>query len=192
MDEVERWPHPATVLPGSPYWILVGGDTNMSSGGRERTAYCLKAVRLPVAALTVMSLAACAQSSIVGSKDAALVTRQQASPGPYRTAASVTNDRRAAGSPNQLHGLASFYTEGSETASGEKLDGHKLTAAHRTLPFGTRVRVTNVTNGRSVTVRINDRGPFVPGRVVDVSYLAAETLGMTATGVAKVKLEVVP
>ena len=81
--------------------------------------------------------------------------------------------------------------EGSETASGEKLDGHKLTAAHRTLPFGTRVRVTNLTNGRSVTVRINDRGPFVPGRVVDVSYIAAETLGITDKGIAKVKLDVV-
>ena len=81
--------------------------------------------------------------------------------------------------------------EGSETASGEKLDGHKLTAARRTLPFGTRVRVTNLTNGRSVTVRINDRGPFVPGRVVDVSYIAAETLGIIDKGIAKVKLDVV-
>jgi rare lipoprotein A len=66
-----------------------------------------------------------------------------------------------------------------------------LTAAHRTLPFGTRVRVTHLASGRSVTVRINDRGPFVPGRVVDVSVLAAETLGMTEQGVAKVKLDVI-
>ena len=80
---------------------------------------------------------------------------------------------------------------GSKTASGEKFDGHELTAAHRTLPFGTQVRVTNVSNGRSVTVRINDRGPFVRGRVVDVSYLAAKTLGMTGRGIAKVKLDVV-
>ncbi|MGB7099479.1 MAG: septal ring lytic transglycosylase RlpA family protein [Xanthobacteraceae bacterium] len=164
----------------------------MSFSSGERTAHCLKAVRLPIAALGAMTLAACAQSSLIGSKDAPLATRQQLSPGPDRTAASVTNGRKAAGSPDRLYGLASFYTEGSETASGERLDGHKLTAAHRTLPFGTRVRVTNVTNGRSVTVRINDRGPFVPGRVVDVSYFAAETLGMTGTGVAKVKLEVVP
>ena len=104
----------------------------------------------------------------------------------------MTNKKNTIRSPDELNGLASFYTEGSGTASGEKLDGHKLTAAHRTLPFGTRVRVTNVANGRSVTVRINDRGPFVPGRIVDVSYFAAETLGMTGTGVAKVKLEVVP
>ena len=89
------------------------------------------------------------------------------------------------------YGLASFYTEGSETASGEKFNLHELTAAHRSLPFGTRVRVTNVTNGRSVTVRINDRGPFVPGRVVDVSYSVAERLGIMERGITKVKLDVV-
>lgn len=88
-------------------------------------------------------------------------------------------------------GLASFYTEGTRTASGEKFDTNELTAAHPTLPFGTRLRVTNVANGQSVTVRINDRGPYVPGRVVDVSYSAARTLGMVGGGVAKVKLDVV-
>jgi len=66
-----------------------------------------------------------------------------------------------------------------------------LTAAHRTLPFGTRLRVTDVNTGRSVTVRVNDRGPFVRGRVVDVSASAAETLGITGKGVAKVKVDVV-
>jgi rare lipoprotein A len=67
----------------------------------------------------------------------------------------------------------------------------ELTAAHRTLPFGTRVRVTNVATGRSVTVLVNDRGPFVTGRIVDVSYSAAEMLGIIGRGVAKVKLDVV-
>jgi rare lipoprotein A len=89
------------------------------------------------------------------------------------------------------HGIASFYTEGTKTASGEKFDTNELTAAHPTLPFGTQLRVTNVTTGRSVTVRVNDRGPFVRGRVVDVSYAAAETLGMVGGGIAKVKLDVV-
>src|SRR5216684_1151930 len=89
------------------------------------------------------------------------------------------------------HGLASFYTEGTQTANGEKFDTHELTAAHRTLPFGTRLRVTSVATGRSVTVRVNDRGPFIPGRVVDVSYSAAQTLGMVGGGIAKVKLDVV-
>ena len=88
-------------------------------------------------------------------------------------------------------GIASFYTEGTETASGEKFNTHELTAAHPTLPFGTHLRVTNVATGRSVTVRVNDRGPYVPGRVVDVSYSAAEALGMVGQGVAKVKLDVV-
>jgi rare lipoprotein A len=89
------------------------------------------------------------------------------------------------------YGVASFYAEDSATASGEKFDPRQLTAAHRTLPFGTRLRVTNVETGRSVTVRINDRGPFVPGRAVDLSYAAAETIGMVERGVTKVKLEVV-
>ena len=88
-------------------------------------------------------------------------------------------------------GLASFYTEGTKTANGERFDTHELTAAHRTLPFGTQLRVTNVATGRSVTVRINDRGPFIPGRIVDVSHAAAETLGMVSGGIAKVNLDVV-
>ena len=88
-------------------------------------------------------------------------------------------------------GVASFYTEDQQTASGEKFDTHDLTAAHPTLPFGTRLRVTNVATGRSVTVRVNDRGPYIPGRVVDVSHAAANALGMVESGVAKVKLDVV-
>lgn len=89
------------------------------------------------------------------------------------------------------YGLASFYGHKSQTASGEKFNASELTAAHRTLPFGTRVRVTNVATGRSVTVLVNDRGPFVTGRIVDVSYSAAEMLGIIGRGVAKVKLDVV-
>jgi rare lipoprotein A len=89
------------------------------------------------------------------------------------------------------HGLASFYSEGRETASGERFDPHELTAAHRTLPFGTRLQVTNVATGKSVMVRVNDRGPFVKGRVVDVSYSAAQALGMVHAGVADVKVDVV-
>ena len=91
-------------------------------------------------------------------------------------------------------GVASWYGpgfHGRKTASGERFDQNDLTAAHPTLPFGTRLRVTNVSSGQSVTVRVNDRGPFVRGRVVDVSYAAAEELGMVGGGVAKVKLDVV-
>src|SRR5262249_4330339 len=89
------------------------------------------------------------------------------------------------------YGVASFYNEDEWTASGERFNTHALTAAHPTLPFGTHLRVTNVTNGRSVVVRINDRGPYVHGRVVDLSESAAESLGMVERGVAKVKLDVV-
>jgi len=88
-------------------------------------------------------------------------------------------------------GDASFYSYDTETASGEKFDPKELTAAHPSLPFGTRLRVTNLTNGRTVTVRVNDRGPYVRGRIVDVSASAAEALHMTDRGVAKVKLDVV-
>ena len=79
----------------------------------------------------------------------------------------------------------------SKTASGEQFNPSELTAAHRTLPFGTRLRVTNVATGQTVTVRVNDRGPFIPGRVVDVSHSAAEALGMVDRGITKVKLDVV-
>ena len=88
-------------------------------------------------------------------------------------------------------GVASFYTEGVRTASGERLNPNALTAAHPSLPFGTRLRITSVASGRSVVVRVNDRGPFIKGRAVDVSYSAAKELGMTERGVAKVKMEVV-
>ncbi len=91
-------------------------------------------------------------------------------------------------------GKASFYAdkfEGSPTASGEKYKHNKLTAAHRSLPFGTKVRVTNVANNESVEVVINDRGPFVENRVIDLSKSAAEKLGFINQGLADVKVEVI-
>ena len=93
----------------------------------------------------------------------------------------------------RIVGLASWYGQrhqGHATASGEAFDVNKLTAAHRTMPFGTRLRVTNVENGRSVVVRVNDRGPWVSDRVLDVSLAAAKTLGMTGDGVTKVEIVV--
>lgn len=92
------------------------------------------------------------------------------------------------------YGVAAWYGKefhGRETASGEIFDMYAYTAAHRELPFGTRVRVTNLRNGRHVVVRINDRGPFVRGRVIDVSYIAARDLGMLQTGLEDVRLEIV-
>ncbi len=94
------------------------------------------------------------------------------------------------GAQHALKGLASYYGKGTHTATGEAFNPNDMTAAHRTLPFGTRVRVTRVDNGESVVVRINDRGPFKPGRVIDLSQRAAEHLRMTDKGLALVKLEV--
>jgi rare lipoprotein A len=91
-------------------------------------------------------------------------------------------------------GMATFYGKeqhGGPTASGERFNMHKMTAAHRTLPFGTRVRVTNTRNGRSVEVRINDRGPYAGrGRIIDVSEAAARRLDMIEAGVVPVTVEV--
>jgi rare lipoprotein A len=119
--------------------------------------------------LIAAGLGACAQSTVIADKSA--LRAAMASGGGYT--------------------LASFYSHGRQTASGEKFNPGDLTAAHRTLPFGTRVRVTSLATGRSVMVRVNDRGPYVRGRAIDVSSSAAKMLGITRQGVAKVKLDVV-
>lgn len=85
-------------------------------------------------------------------------------------------------------GAASYYRHGKRTANGEHFDPHDYTAAHRTLPFGTRVLVTNLQNGKSVIVRITDRGPHVKGRIIDLSLGAADVVGLTALGVTQVKI----
>jgi rare lipoprotein A len=127
------------------------------------------ACRLAAVSLIAAGLGACAQSTVMANKSA--LHASMASGGGYA--------------------IASFYSHGRRTASGERFDPHDLTAAHRTLPFGTRVRVTSLATGRSVTVRVNDRGPYVRGRAIDVSSSAAQMLGITRQGVAKVKLDVV-
>jgi rare lipoprotein A len=90
-------------------------------------------------------------------------------------------------------GVASFYGEdfhGRKTANGEIYDMFAMTAAHRALPFHTRVLVTNLDNGKKVEVRINDRGPFIKGRIIDLSFGAARRIGMVGPGTARVRLEV--
>ena len=92
-------------------------------------------------------------------------------------------------------GLASYYGHkfhGRRTASGERYDMKAMTAAHPALAFGTRVEVTNLRNGRKVMVRINDRGPFIKGRIIDLSYAAAKQIGMLSRGVVKVSIRAVP
>ena len=97
--------------------------------------------------------------------------------------------------PRILTGQASWYGEphyGQRTASGEIYDMRQFTAAHRTLPLGTRLLVTNLRNGRTVEVRVNDRGPIATGRIIDLSYAAAEELGAVSDGVFPVRVRVMP
>ena len=108
-------------------------------------------------------------------------------------ASGCATTRPLAEGPRPEFGVASYYGHphhGRRTASGERFDMHEMTAAHRTLPFGTRVRVTNLENGRAVVVRINDRGPWKKDRIVDVSYEAARELHMIGTGTARVRLDI--
>ena len=88
-------------------------------------------------------------------------------------------------------GIASYYWQPQRVASGGWFNPNAMTAAHKSLPFGTRVRVTNLNNGRTVTVTINDRGPYIRGRIIDLSRAAASAVGMTGSGVARVSMAVV-
>jgi rare lipoprotein A len=90
----------------------------------------------------------------------------------------------------ELHGTASYYYQGRLVASGARFNPDGMTAAHRTLPFGTRVRVTHLGNGRSVNVTINDRGPFIGGRIIDLSRGAAGVIGMMGQGLARVSVQI--
>lgn len=111
-------------------------------------------------------------------------------------------DRDIGGYPEQTEkqssgytqtGMISFYADqfhGKKTASGVPFNKHALTAAHRTLPFGTRLKVTNLSNGKSVTVTVNDRGPFAHGRILDLSEAAAKAIAMIGKGTVKAKIEV--
>jgi rare lipoprotein A len=108
-------------------------------------------------------------------------------------AASVNSNADKGASPRLHHdqtGIASYYWQPQALASGGRFDPNAMTAAHKTLPFGTRVRVKHLSNGRSVDVRINDRGPYVAGRIIDLSKAAAGKIGMTGQGVARVSMTV--
>ena len=135
-------------------------------------------------ALTALAMAACAPRAAL----------------PYLPSVSAAAAATVVGAaPGQAvfatqEGMASWYGPGfagRTTSNGEIFDPSQLTAAHRTLPFGTRVRVTNLETGASVEVRINDRGPFKAGRIIDLSRAAADRIGMLSSGVARVQVEVV-
>ncbi len=106
----------------------------------------------------------------------------------------VASGHRTHHRTQSLQGTASYYGgrfHGRKTASGERFNQNAMTAAHKTLPLGTKVRVTNLRNGETVDVKINDRGPYIKGRIIDLSKGAARRLGMLHSGTAKVRLEVV-
>lgn len=114
-----------------------------------------------------------------------------------RPEAAMGEDLRAAASQlaASVEGIASWYGltfHGRRTASGERFDMNAMTAAHPSLPFGTRVLVQNPSNGRSVVVRVNDRGPYVPGRIIDLSHAAARALGLLGWGTKPVVVTPVP
>ncbi|HXZ31843.1 MAG TPA: septal ring lytic transglycosylase RlpA family protein [Terriglobales bacterium] len=148
---------------------------------RRRIAHAMTAV------LLVVSLGAAQGPTSSGSKELQGTTSK-----------SVRTTDRTVGRRNSTHhrlyqvGTASWYGsyfEGRATASGEPYNMYDLTAAHPTLPLGTWVRVTNLHNGRRIYVRINDRGPIVPGRIIDLSYGAAEALHITGKGLQRVRLD---
>ena len=149
-------------------------DLNHGAERGHRHAWLLL---LPVA---IILATGCASS---GRTSTSRLTPPSASPAPV--------SRGGASSP--MIGTASYYAHkyhGRTTASGEVFDMHKMTAAHRTLPFGVKVRVTNLTNNRSIVVRINDRGPFVRGRIIDLSLAAAQRLDFVTAGLTQVKIEI--
>ncbi len=102
----------------------------------------------------------------------------------------VTSYKKKYSGKGTYHGKASYYWQPQRVASGGWFNPKAMTAAHKTLPFGTRVRVTNKRNGRSVVVRINDRGPYIKGRIIDLSKAAAGKIGMRAAGVVPVSVTV--
>jgi len=140
--------------------------------------------------LLIVGLGAAQGPTSSGSKDTQIAVAKQAAGEPRgKSPASVQHH-----GPYQV-GTASWYGEyfeGRETASGEPYNMYDLTAAHPSLPLGSWVRVTNLANGRRVFVRINDRGPIVPGRIIDLSYGAAQMLHFTDKGLQRVRLDVMP
>lgn len=144
-------------------------------------------------ALSLTIAAGCAHRSYTA-KAPAQPPLEQPSSVPGATAPPATSGALAIPGEYVQEGVASWYGvpfDGHRTSDGEIYNMHQFTAAHRTLPFGSIVRVTNLDNGKRTEVRINDRGPFVADRVIDLSLSAAEAIGMVGPGTAKVRLEMV-
>lgn len=146
-------------------WQCVGPEVACSSAGTPKAAYKKSATKAQKGSLSARRAAA---------RNNKVAKQAYSGGGSYGGGSS---------------GVASYYWQGQQTASGQRFNPSGMTAAHRTLPFGTKVRVTNQSNGRSVVVTINDRGPFIKGRIIDLSRGAAQVIGMTGAGLARVSVE---
>src|SRR5699024_4189089 len=169
--------------------------SRLSLAGRRRHE-CLRAVALALALLVACALAGCAHLASDKPASAHQSTQTSEHSATSQAASSLRNLRLEPAQGDLVthaeieHGKASYYGPrfaGRLTASGQRFNPKLLTAAHRSLPFGTRVRVTNLNNGKQAVVRINDRGPFVAARIIDLSRHAARLLGMLKSGVAPVR-----
>jgi|SRR5580698_1299892 rare lipoprotein A len=142
----------------------------------------------------VSTLAVVSMGAAPGPKSGAKATQAPSTPQTAITAPAAPTVKPKRHTPYQV-GTASWYGEyfeGRATASGEPYNMYDLTAAHPSLPLGTWVRVTNLSNGRRISVRINDRGPIIPGRIIDLSYSAAQALAFQQKGLQQVRLDLVP
>lgn len=179
------------------------GSTSASASARPNSTHA-RAARLTK---TGARKSAATMKTAAAAKTKVLAAKTKASAGPRATvvkkqaaAKKRAQAKQAARAAREVEkgrsrGKASWYGpkfQGKQTASGEAFDRKGLTAAHRDLPFGTRVRVTNTRNGRAIVVRINDRGPYSRGRIIDLSEGAARKIGMMHAGTARVMVEILP
>ncbi len=182
--------------------VYAGDTEDRASNYRAKPRHVAERAERRAAPVRVASINPRSEEPRVTS-DATEAPKRVASAQPRNEESSVATDasssapraadaERTAAVRSAQSGMASYYgnESGSQTASGARFNAAGMTAAHRTLPFGTKVRVTNKSNGRSVVVTINDRGPFVGGRIIDLSTGAAGVIGMMGAGVAPVLVEV--
>ena len=186
-----EWPYLAAVEPKFAPGLVAGfsGATMIPFTGNRRRALSLSAVAADGG--DAVSLRADGRWCPTGRHHAASPHAARAERSRHRHAQAEDPHRVFGRLARRFQWPGELLQARTENRERRTFNPNELTAAHRTLPFGTRVRVTNVATGKTVTVRVNDRGPFIDGRVIDVSHSAAESLGMVGQGVAKVKLDVV-
>ena len=171
--------------PAQAAWNCQGGEVACGSSASKASSKATYRKAARSARSHRVAHASHRKARVASRKSARYASRKPARYATRRTAKRVYSGSHA------MSGMASYYWQGQQVASGGRFNPNALTAAHKTLPFGTKVRVTHLGNGRSVTVTINDRGPFIRGRIIDLSRRAAGVIGMTGSGVARVAVDVV-